>query len=145
MSKVIYLLVAILLSLCSCEKSQEFKAYVAFRSGINDDYSRAPAAYRSLSDQEKMAVYIGAIEIRPPDTAITELVRDESFDFMLALRDNIKSRDNYVAAFDYVIQVRSLIREGKLSSGEVAKLQLDDLCRSLSSQSEACLEILNVP
>ncbi len=132
-----------MLTLCACGRSQEFNAYTAFRSGIDEDYSRAAAAYQNLSKREKVAVYLGANEIHPSDTRIADLAFDESKAFIFALRDEVKNRDNYVVTFDYVNEVGRLSREGKISSSEVAKLELADLCRSLTSQSDACLEMLN--
>lgn len=144
MSRIISLIAAVLI-LCACSRSQEFNAYEAFRSGINEDYSRAPAAYSTLSAREKIAVYLGANEIHPPDTRIADLAFDESNEFIFALRDEVKNRNNYVVTFDYVNEVGRLSRAGKISSSEVAKLELGDLCRSLTSQTDACLEMLNAP
>jgi hypothetical protein len=139
------LLVATMLGLIACSKSQEFKAYEAFLSGINEDYSRAPSAYKGLSDRNKVAIYLGASELHPPDTRIADLAFDENFAFIWALRAEVEKRDDYVVTFDYVNEVGQLARAGKISSSELAKLGLEDLCRSLTSQSHECLGMLNAP
>lgn len=141
MPKLTLLLVG-MLGLSGCDTSQEFRSYEAFRSGINEDYSQAAAAYERLSDQEKVAVYFGANEIHPPDTRIADLAFDQNIGFVSALRDKVKEKGDYVAAVDYVNEVKRLAEIGKMSSSELERLKLEDLCESLPNQSHTCLQAL---
>jgi hypothetical protein len=139
--KIIMLAIALTI-VTACTRSDEFKQYKKFMTSFSLNYNGAEEKYHALSIEEKISVYLGANEMHPSDRRVADLAFCQDYDFLVRLRSVLELRDDYVATYHFTNEVQFEHCNKKFTSEEIEALNLPGLCRSLTSQSETCLKLL---
>jgi hypothetical protein len=113
----------------------ELDAYIDFR---NNHRSEMDAAFQALPDNQKTALFFGAMKMEPPDLGIESLVANQPYPFLVQLRAQIIKRKNFVGAYSFNGAIIEMRVKGRISRDQINALHLRELCSSTGADLALC-------